>query len=63
MFILYLYNLFRFIKKNLSAPEELDQENLKNEYLKLKEENEKLRQRVTELQKQLESMKGDEDGN
>jgi cell division septum initiation protein DivIVA len=55
--------LFRFIKKNLSAPEELDQENLKNEYLKLKEENEKLRQRVTELQKQLESMKGDEDGN
>ena len=63
IFILYLYNLFRFIKKNLSAPEELDQENLKNEYLKLKEENEKLRQRVTELQKQLESMKGDEDGN
>ena len=63
MFILYLYNLFRFIKKNLSAPEELDQENLKNEYLKLKEENEKLRQRVTELQKQLESMKGDEHGN
>ena len=63
MFILYLYNLFRFIKKNLSAPEELDQENLKNEYLKLKEENEKLRQRVTELQKQLESMKGDEDAN
>lgn len=47
----------------MSAPEELDQENLKNEYLKLKEENEKLRARVTELQKQLESMKGDEDAN
>ena len=55
--------IYRFIKKNLSAPEELDQENLKNEYLKLKDENEKLRARVTELQKQLESMKGDEDAN
>ena len=55
--------IYRFIKKNLSAPEELDQENLKNEYLKLKDENEKLRARVTELQKQLEIMKGDEDAN
>lgn len=37
----------------MSAPEEVDQENLKNEYLKLKEENEKLRTRVTDLQKQV----------
>ena len=44
----------------MSAPEELDQDNLKNEYLKLKEENERLRARVTDLQKQLESLKGDE---
>ena len=44
----------------MSAPEELDQDNLKNEYLKLKEENEKWRARVTDLQKQLESLKGDE---
>ena len=44
----------------MSAPEEIDQDNLKNEYLKLKEENEKLRQRVTELQKQIEALKGDE---
>lgn len=37
----------------MSAPEDLDSDNLKNEYLKLKEENEKLRQRVTDLQKQV----------
>jgi hypothetical protein len=53
-------NPIDFIKRNMSAPEEIDQDNLKNEYLKLKEENEKLRVRVTELQKQIESLKGDE---
>ena len=53
-------NPIEFIKRNMSAPEEIDQHNLKNEYLKLKEENEKLRQRVTELQKQIEALKGDE---
>ena len=53
-------NTIEFIKRNMSAPEEIDQDNLKNEYLKLKEENEKLRQRVTELQKQIEALKGDE---
>ena len=53
-------NPIEFIKRNMSAPEEIDQDNLKNEYLKLKEENEKLRVRVTELQKQIESLKGDE---
>ena len=53
-------NPIDFIKRNMSAPEEIDQDNLKNGYLKLKEENEKLRQRVTELQKQIESLKGDE---
>jgi hypothetical protein len=53
-------NPLEFIKRNMSAPEEIDQDNLKNEYLKLKEENEKLRQRVTDLQKQIESLKGDE---
>jgi hypothetical protein len=53
-------NPIDFIKRNMSAPEEIDQDNLKNEYLKLKEENEKLRQRVTELQKQIEALKGDE---
>ena len=59
-YINYIYSEYRFIKKNMSAPEEHDQDNLKNEYLKLKEENEKLRARVTDLQKQLESLKGDE---
>ncbi len=53
-------NPIEFIKRNMSAPEEIDQDNLKNEYLKLKEENEKLRQRVTELKKQIEALKGDE---
>ena len=53
-------NPLEFIKRNMSAPEEIVQDNLKNEYLKLKEENEKLRQRVTELQKQIEALKGDE---
>ena len=53
-------NPLEFIKRNMSEPEEIDQDNLKNEYLKLKEENEKLRQRVTELQKQIEALKGDE---
>ena len=46
-------NPLEFIKKNMSAPEELDSDNLKNEYLKLKKENEKLRLRVTDLQKQV----------
>ncbi len=45
----------------MSAPEEVDEDNLKNEYLKLKDENDKLRQRVTDLQKQIENLKGDED--
>ena len=49
-----------FIKKNMSAPEEIDSDNLKNEYLKLKEENEVLKNRVINLQKQIESLKGDE---
>ena len=31
-------NPIEFIKRNMSAPEEIDQDNLKNEYLKLKEE-------------------------
>ena len=54
-------NPLEFIKKNMSAPEEVDEDNLKNEYLKLKDENDKLRQRVTDLQKQIENLKGDED--
>ena len=54
-------NPLEFIKRNMSAPEEIDQDNLKNEYLKLKDENDKLRQRVTDLQKQIENLKGDED--
>ena len=53
-------NPLDFIKRNMSAPEEIDQDNLKNEYLRLKEENEKLKQRVTDLQKQLEALKGDD---
>ena len=44
----------------MSAPEEIDQDNLKSEYLRLKDENEKLKQKITELQQQLESLKGDE---
>ena len=44
----------------MSAPEEIDQDNLKSEYLRLKDENEKLKQKITELQKQLEALKGDE---
>jgi hypothetical protein len=42
-----------FIRKNLGPSEDVDHENLKNEYLKLKEENEKLRQRITDLTKQV----------
>ena len=53
-------NPLEFIKRNMSAPEEIDQDNLKNEYLKLKKKKKKLRQRVTDLQKQIESLKGDE---
>ena len=53
-------NPLDFIKRNMSAPEEIDQDNLKNEYLRLKEENEKLKNKVTELQKQIESLKSEE---
>ena len=53
-------NPLEFIKRNMSAPEEIDQDNLKSEYLRLKDENEKLKQKITELQKQLESLKGDD---
>ena len=49
-----------FIRKNMSAPDELDTDNLKNEYLKLKEENEQLKNKVVSLQKEIESLKGDE---
>jgi len=38
-------NAVDFIKRNLNAPDEIDTDNLKNDYLKLKEENEKLKRK------------------
>ena len=43
----------RFIKRDLNGPDFLDGENLKNEYLKLKDENEKLKKRIDELNKEV----------
>lgn len=37
----------------MSAPEEVDQESLKNEYLKLKEEHEKLKKKYEELKREV----------
>lgn len=50
-------NTMEFIKKNLNSPDELDTDNLKNEYLKLKNENETLKKRIDELNKELEMYK------
>ena len=44
---------YRFIKRNMNAPEDIDVENLKNEALKLKEENEKLKKKIDELNKEV----------
>ena len=53
-------NPLEFIKRNLSDPEEIEQDNLKRENKSYKEENEKLKKQLAELTKQLESSKGDE---
>jgi hypothetical protein len=37
----------------LNTPDDVDTDNLKNEYLKLKDENEKLRKRIDELTKEV----------
>ncbi len=37
----------------MNGPDYIDTENLKNEYLKLKEENEKLKKRIDELNKEV----------
>ena len=37
----------------MNAPEDIDVENLKNEALKLKEENEKLKKKIDELNKEV----------
>lgn len=46
-------NALEFIKRDLNGPDFIDTENLKNEYLKLKEENEKLKKRIDELNKEV----------
>jgi len=43
----------RFIKRNLNAPDEIDTDNLKNDYLKLKEENDRLKKKIAELSKEV----------
>ena len=53
-------NALEFIKRNLSSPDEIDEDNLKREYLKEKDDNVKLKQKLTELQKQIESSKPDD---
>lgn len=37
----------------MNAPEDIDTDNLKNEYLKMKDENEKLKKRFEDLQKEV----------
>jgi hypothetical protein len=37
----------------MNAPEDIDVENLKNETLKLREENEKLKKKIDELNKEV----------
>jgi cell division septum initiation protein DivIVA len=49
--------LTRFIKRNLNAPDEIDTDNLKNDYLKLKEENDRLKKKIADLSKELENYK------
>lgn len=46
-------NKHRFIKRNLNAPDEIDTDNLKNDYLKLKEENDRLKKKIAELTKEV----------
>ena len=52
-------NPLEYIKHNLGDLEEKDQDNLKNENLKLKQENEKFKKQIAELQKENEPLKGD----
>ena len=42
-----------FIKRNLNTPDDVDTDSLKNEYLKLKDENERLKKRIEELTKEV----------
>jgi hypothetical protein len=48
-----LFPNLSFIKRNLNAPDDIDTDNLKNEYLKLKDENERLRRKIDELTKEV----------
>jgi seryl-tRNA synthetase len=49
----YINHKLSFIKRNLNAPDDIDTDNLKNEYLKLKDENERLRRKIDELTKEV----------
>ena len=49
-----------FIKKHLNTPDEFDTETLKNDFLKVKDENEKLRKIIEDLKKELEEYKKNE---
>ena len=44
---------FSFIKRNLNSPDDVDTDSLKNEYLKLKDENDRLKKRIEELTKEV----------
>lgn len=46
-------NAVDFIKKHLDAPDEVDTDALKSEYLKLKEDNEKLKSKISNIEKEV----------
>jgi len=50
-------NKMDYIKKNLNSPDDIDTDNLKNEYIKLKNENDQLKKRIEELTKEIEIYK------
>lgn len=50
-------NTMDYIKKNLNSPDDISTDDLKSEYLKLKNENETLKKRIQELTQEIELYK------
>lgn len=50
-------NTMDYIKKNLNSPDDIDSDNLKSEYLKLKNENDQLKKKIEDLTKEIEIYK------
>jgi hypothetical protein len=50
-------NTMDYIKKNLNSPDDIDSDNLKSEYLKLKIENDQLKKKIEDLTKEIEIYK------